>query len=97
MKRLFLVCLALLAMPLVAQEVGTIEKVVDYLAGALPWVQTIFIWLGGGVVAGTIIDAIVPDKYDKGFMSYVLKIPVLGQVLTVLKKFSPFHAEAKKK
>lgn len=55
--------------------------------------QTVFIVLGSLVVFGTFIDSIVPDEYDKGFMSIVFKVPVLGAFLKFISKFSPFHKE----
>jgi hypothetical protein len=68
-----------------------LNVVLDYLVTLAPWVQNVFAVLGGVVVAGTAIDAVIPDEKDKGFMKKILEIPVVGAVLKGLKKFSPFN------
>lgn len=67
--------------------------VVEWLMSLKPWVEYVFIGLGTLVVVGSGIDKIVPDEYDKGFMSYVFKVPVLGSLLKFVTKFSPFNVK----
>ena len=67
------------------------ETLVNFLMTLAPWVKYVFIGLGSLAVAGTAIDAAVPDEKDKGFMKKIMKIPVLGGFLEFIKRFSPFN------
>jgi hypothetical protein len=60
-------------------------------------IGTIFTYLGGAVVLGTAIDAVVPDKYDKGFMGKLNNVPVFGKILKSIRRFSPFNIDVNKK
>ena len=48
--------------------------------------------LGSLVIIGTVVDALSP-KIE--FMEKILAIPVLGDVLKALKRFSPFNVKDK--
>lgn len=65
--------------------------ILDFLNTLAPWVIYILSSLGTLVVLGTGIDALIPDEKDKGFMGKVMNIPVLGQLLDALIKYSPFN------
>lgn len=67
------------------------QPIFNWLIGLAPWVSYVFIALGTLVVLGIGIDKMIPDEKDKGFMKYVLKIPVLGKLLEAIAKFSPFN------
>ncbi len=65
--------------------------VFDFLISLAPWVSYVFIALGSLVVVGTAVDSIIPDEKDKGFMKKILDIPILGDLLKALTRFSPFN------
>ena len=65
--------------------------IVDFLMSLAPCVKYIILSLGSIVVVGTSIDAMIPDEKDKGFMKKIMNIPVLGDLLKTLAKFSPFN------
>ena len=67
--------------------------VIDFLNTLAPWVQYIIMGLGAIVVIGTFIDSVIPDEKDHGFMKKIMDIPVLGDLLKTLKKFSPFNTQ----
>lgn len=69
--------------------------VFDFLNTLAPWVSYVLIGLGSVVVIGTAVDAMIPDEVDKGFMQKILAIPVLGDLLKALTKFSPFNIREK--
>lgn len=97
MKKLFLLFVLMFCGVLFAQEVvepvSLVDKILDWFVGAWTWAPVVLAWLGGLVVAGTIIDKIVPDKYDHGFMSKVYNMPIVGLILKSLVRFSPFSAD----
>ncbi len=97
MKKLFLFFVLMFCGVLVAQEVtetvSLVDKVLDWFKGAWSWAPMALAWLGGVVVAGTIIDKLVPDTYDKGFMSKLYNLPIIGTILKSLVRFSPFSAD----
>lgn len=69
--------------------------VLDFLNTLAPWVSYIFMGLGAAVVVGTVVDNLIPDEKDKGFMKKIMAIPVLGSLLEALKRFSPFNTKDK--
>ena len=69
------------------------QVIYDFLANLAPWVGSVLSWIGLAMVIGSLVDAIIPDKYDKGFMSWVNKIPVVGEFLNFLKRFSPWNVK----
>ena len=73
------------------------DAAIDLIAGLAPIIGVVFKYLGIGVVVGSTIDAIIPDKYDKGFMGKLSKVPVLGLVIKSLRRFSPFNVDVNKK
>lgn len=73
------------------------DGILDWFKTAWNWSPVVLMWLGGLVVAGTIIDKIVPDQYDKGFMSKLYNLPVIGLLLKSLVRFSPFSADVEQK
>lgn len=68
-----------------------LNLLLDYAATLAPWIVNVFTVLGGVVVVGTAVDAAIPDEKDGGFMKKLLATPVLGSVLSALKRFSPFN------
>ncbi len=77
--------------------VSVFDKVLDWFNGAWTYAPVVLAWLGGLVVVGTIIDKIVPDEYDKGFMSKIYNMPIIGLLLKALVRFSPFSADVEQK
>ena len=73
-----------------------INSILESLA-TISVIGTIFSWIGGAAVLGTVIDAIVPDKYDKGFMGKLNNVPVLGTIIKAIRRFSPFNVDVNKK
>ena len=69
--------------------------VFDFFTTLAPWVQYLFMGLGSLVVAGTFIDSVIPDETDKGFMTKAFAIPIIGDVLRGMAKFSPFNVKEK--
>jgi len=67
--------------------------VLDFFTTLAPWVSNAFMGLGGVVVIGTFIDSVIPDEKDKGFMKKAFAIPVVGELLHGLAKFSPFNVK----
>ena len=51
--------------------------------------------IGTLVVILTTLDAIIPDKFDKGFMSKIYSIPILGKIVEWFKGFSALRTEKK--
>ena len=52
--------------------------------------------LGSMVVGLTALDAIIPDKYDKGFMGKLTKNAIIKSILDKLMSFSVLRSEKKK-
>ena len=75
----------------VVSQTDVYTQVITFLSTKFAWFPTLLAWLGGIVVVATIVDRIVPDKYDFGFMSKVVNIPVIGHLVLLLIKFSPFN------
>lgn len=71
-------------------DVGVI---LEMFKNAFSFAPTVLAVLGTLVVVGSIVDKIVPDKYDKGFMSYLYNMPVIGLLLKALVKFSVFSTD----
>ena len=69
------------------------KVIVDFIVSLWAPALIVFEIFGGLVVLGTVIDKMVPDTYDKGFMKKVMTIPVLGDFLNFITKFSPFNAK----
>jgi len=65
--------------------------ILEWLVTLKPWVIYILTGLGLLVVIGITIDNLIPDEKDKGFMKFALNIPVLGDLLKALAKFSPLN------
>jgi cytochrome b subunit of formate dehydrogenase len=65
--------------------------VLEFLMTLAPWVSYVFMGLGALVVIATAVDAIIPDEKDHGFMKKIMAIPVLGDLLKAISKFSPFN------
>lgn len=65
--------------------------VLEFLKTLAPWVGYVLAGLGSLVVVGSAIDQVIPDEKDKGFMKKVMAVPVLGELLKTLTKFSPFN------
>lgn len=67
--------------------------ILEYLATLAPWAPTVLAILGSLVVILTIVDKVVPDEKDNGFMKKLLDIPVVGKLLKDLRRFSLFRAK----
>lgn len=67
------------------------DMILDYLNNLYPWLHWTFITIGSLTVIGTGIDKIIPDSIDGGFMTKIFNIPILGGVLRMLSRFSPFN------
>ena len=98
MKKMFLFfvlmfCGVLFAQEVAMETVSVYDQILNWFSGAWAWAPKVLVWLGGIVVAGTIIDKIIPDTYDKGFMTKVYNAPVIGLLLKSLVRFSPFSAD----
>lgn len=72
------------------------NPIFDFLIGLKPIFGTIFAVLGGLVTVGTVVDSLIPDEKDGGFMKKVIAIPVLGDLLKALTRFSPFNIKSDK-
>jgi hypothetical protein len=70
------------------------EEVLVFLVAQFPVLNMIFMILGSLVIIGTVVDALSP-KLD--FMDKILSVPVLGDVLKALKRFSPFNIKEQEK
>jgi hypothetical protein len=68
------------------------EELLVFLVAQFPILNMIFMILGSLVIIGTVVDALSP-KIE--FMEKILAIPVLGDVLKALKRFSPFNVKDK--
>jgi uncharacterized membrane protein len=62
--------------------------ILTYLITLAPWVQYVIMGLGSLVVIGTAVDKMFV-QFD--FMDKLYAIPVLGDLLKALAKFSPFN------
>jgi len=67
------------------------KPILDFLVTLAPWVQYLFMSLGGLVIIGTFVDSIIPDEKDYAFMTKAYALPVIGDVLRAIAKFSPFY------
>ena len=69
--------------------------VLDFFNTLGPTVNYVFMGLGGIVVIGTFIDSVIPDEKDGGFMKKAFALPIVGDLLKGLAKFSPFNVKDK--
>lgn len=69
--------------------------ILDYLLTLAPWVGQAFMVLGALVVIGTAVDSVIPDEKDGGFMTKALSLPIIGSLLSAIKRFSPFNIKPK--
>ena len=67
------------------------SPILEFLKNLAPWVNYIFVGLGSLVIIGTAVDYSIPDEKDHGFMKKILAVPILGDLLKALTKFSPFN------
>lgn len=65
--------------------------VLEFLMTLAPWVSYVFMGLGALVVIATAVDGMIDDTKDHGFMKKIMEIPVLGDLLKAISKFSPFN------
>lgn len=75
------------------------DSILAVVTGAFPTVaailSTVLVVLGSLTVLGTVVDSLIPDEKDGGFMTKILAIAVLGPFLTWTTKFSPFNIKPK--
>ena len=71
------------------------DAILAYLMTLAPWVSYLFMGLGTLVLIGTIVDSLVDDEKDGGFMKKILATPILGSLLEALRKFSPLNVKPK--
>jgi hypothetical protein len=69
--------------------------IMAYLQGLAPWVSYLLMGLGSLVIIGTVVDAMIPDEKDGGFMKKALGLPILGGLLEHLKRYSPLNVKEK--
>ena len=69
--------------------------ILEYLVELVPALANILAILGAVVTVGTVVDTLLPEE-KQGFMSKFYDIPVLGDILKAVKRFSPFNIEKKK-
>ena len=67
------------------------EIILGQAVKMIPYGQVIFTAIGGLVFVGTVIDKMVPDEYDKGFMGKLMNLKGIGPVLKAMTRFSPFN------
>jgi len=67
--------------------------VLEFFNTLAPWVNYVLIGLGGVVVIGTFVDSVIPDEKDGGFMKKAFALPIVGDLLRGLAKFSPFNVK----
>jgi hypothetical protein len=70
--------------------------ILAYLETVVPNATMIFTILGALVVVGTVVDSMIDDEKDGGFMKKLLAAPILGSLLSALKRFSPFNIKEEK-
>jgi len=70
--------------------------VLEFFNSVTPWANHVLVGLGGVVVVGTFIDSVIPDEKDGGFMKKAFALPIVGELLKGLAKFSPFNIKEKK-
>jgi hypothetical protein len=69
------------------------DPIIAFILTVSPIVQTVLTVLGSLVVIGTGIDAAIPDEKDGGFMTKILSIPIVGDFLKAITRFSPFNVK----
>jgi hypothetical protein len=67
--------------------------ILEMFKNAFDWAPMVLSILGSLVVLGSTVDKMVPDKYDKGFMSKLYNMPIVGHILKALVKFSWFSTD----
>lgn len=67
--------------------------VFDFLLTLSPVVGYVFMGLGALVTVGIFVDSVVDDEKDKGFMKKIMAMPILGDILVGIKRFSPFNVK----
>lgn len=70
-----------------------LTMILDWFEKTFSFAPTVLAILGTLVVVGSIVDKIVPDKYDKGFMSYLYNLKIIGTILKSLVRFSVFSTD----
>jgi len=70
-------------------------SVLKYFMSQIPYLPTVLEVLGSVVFIATVVDAVIPDKYDKGFTKYLMKIPILSGLIKALIRFSPLNYKDK--
>ena len=73
------------------------EPILQYLITLSPKVELALMILGSLVIIGMIVDKMIPDEKDGGFMSKILSIPLLGDLLKHLKRYSPLNIKEDEK
>lgn len=71
------------------------EELLILIQGISPMAGYILAGLGSLVVILSAVDAAVPDAKDKGFFKKILAIPLLGDLLKGMIRFSLFRSEKK--
>jgi hypothetical protein len=68
------------------------NAILDVFSAAYSWAPIVLTILGSLVVGGTIVDKLVPDEKDNGFMTKLYNYPILGTLLKALVRFSVFSS-----
>lgn len=89
-KLLFAILLTFISISCFAEtEIDTWFNILTTLSGIWSYFPIIFQILGALTIIGTVIDKLIPDEKDGGFMTKILNIPILGKILSALSRFSP--------
>lgn len=60
----------------------------NYLLNAYPNLSMVFALIGTVVAFVSAIDAIIPDKIDRGFSKKVFELPIISSIIIFLARFS---------
>ena len=89
-KLFFVILLTIVSFSCFADtETDTWFNILTTLSGVWSYFPIIFQILGALTIIGTVIDKLIPDEKDGGFMTKILNVPILGKILSALSRFSP--------
>jgi len=67
------------------------SAILDWLVLQAPVAGTVLMILGGLVVVGTLYVRLTPNLEDDAFLAKLEAMPILGDILKVIVRFSPFQ------
>lgn len=71
------------------------DILIDALLVQFPQISLILSIVGSLVVVASLVDSLIPDEKDGGFSKKLFAIPVVGQILESIKRFSLLRSEKK--